>query len=231
LESGIAKTLKLKLGDQMTFEVAGEKITAPITSLRKLDWGSMRVNFFVIMPPAQLKNMPRSWITAYYQPPTEESLDYQLTQSYPNLTVVDVAASLRQIQEVVDKLGAALGLLFSFTITAAILVLVASISATQDERYRNVALLKAVGASRSTLAQIANAELFMIGLLSGTLAGLAASAAAWALGHFVLEIEFYGFAKALGLGTVFGVTACFLAGYRFQKKIQNATALECLREM
>jgi putative ABC transport system permease protein len=230
LEIGIAKSLKLKLGDRMTFEVAGEKITAPITSLRKLDWGSMRVNFFVIMPAAQLKDMPRSWITSYYQAPTQDSLDYQLTQSYPNVTVVDVAASLQQIQEVVDRLGSALGLLFSFTITAAILVLVASISATQDERYRNAALLKAVGASRLTLAKIANVELIIIGLLSGALAGLAASVAAWALGRFVLEIEFYGFAKAIGLGVLFGVTACYLAGYRFQRKIQNATALECLRE-
>ena len=231
LETGIAKTLQLKLGDRLTFEVAGEKITAPITSLRKLDWGSMRVNFFVIMPPAQLKGMPQSWITSYYQSPDHESLDYQLTQSYPNLTVVDVAASLQQIQEVLNRLASALSLLFTFTIAAAILVLVASISATQDERYRNAALLKAVGASRQILAHIAYAELILIGLLAGTLAGLAAGAAAWALGRYVLEIEFHAFGQSIGMGIVFGVTACVLAGYRFTRRIQNATAVECLREI
>jgi putative ABC transport system permease protein len=159
METGIAKTLKLKLGDQLTFEIAGEIITAPITSLRKLDWGSMRVNFFVIMSPAQLQSSPQSWITSYYQPPKQDSLDFQLSQAYPNLTIVDVSASLQQIQEVLNKLSSVLGLLLSFTITAAILVLMSAIAATQDERYKNAALLKALGASRNTLSNIANVNL------------------------------------------------------------------------
>ncbi|CAM3702151.1 ABC transporter permease [Polynucleobacter arcticus] len=230
IEMGIAKTLKLKLGDQMTFELAGERVTAPITSLRKLDWSSMKVNFFVIMPPAMLENMPQSWITSYYQGAGVEGLDYQLAQTYPNLTIVDVATSLRQIQDVLDRLSSVLGLLFTFTIAAAVLVLVAAIAATQDERFRSAALLKAVGASRHLLGKIALAELLVIGVLAGTLAGLAAAMAAWALGHFVLEIEFRAFAQSLVMGIAFGISACLLAGYRFQRKIQTATAMECLRE-
>ncbi|WP_216139207.1 ABC transporter permease [Polynucleobacter sp. MWH-Berg-3C6] len=230
MEVGIAKTLKLKMGDELTFEVAGEKITAPITSLRKLDWGSMRVNFFVIMPPAQLSALPQSWITSYYQAPEQEALDFQVSQAYPNLTVVDVSASLKQIQDVLNKLSAALGLLFAFTIAAAVLVLVAAISATQDDRYRNAALLKAIGASRDTLASIARVELLVIGFVAGTLAGLAAGAAAWALGRYVMEIEFNAFGQSLLMGVCFGVLACLAAGYRFGQKIQSATAIECLRE-
>jgi putative ABC transport system permease protein len=231
LEVGIAKTLKLKLGDQMTFELAGERVTAPITSLRKLDWGSMKVNFFVIMPPVMLAEMPQSWITSYYQSAEIDGLDYQLAQSYPNLTIVDVATSLRQIQDVLDRLSSVLGLLFTFTIVAAILVLVAAIAATQDERFRSAALLKAVGASRYLLGKIALAELLIIGVLSGALAGATAGIAAWALGYFVLEIEFNAFAQSLIMGICFGVFACLVAGFRFQRKIQSATAMECLREL
>ena len=231
LEAGIAKTLKLKLGDQMTFELAGEKVTAPITSLRKLDWSSMKVNFFVLMPPAMLEQMPQSWITSYYQDAAIEGLDYRLAQAYPNLTIVDVATSLRQIQDVLDRLSSVLGLLFAFTIAAAILVLVAAIAATQDERFRSAALLKAVGASRALLRKIALAELLIIGVLAGALAGLAAGLAAWALGRFVLEIEFNAFTQSLAMGISFGVVACLLAGFRFQRKIQTATAMECLREI
>jgi putative ABC transport system permease protein len=230
METGIAKTLKLKMGDLLTFEVAGEKITAPITSLRKLDWGSMRVNFFVIMPPAQLSALPQSWITSYYQAPNQEVLDFQMSQTYPNLTIVDVSASLKQIQDVLNKLSAALGLLFAFTIAAAVLVLMAAISATQDERYRNAALLKAIGASRKTLASIARVELLVIGILAGTLAGIAAGIAAWALGRYVMEIEFNAFGQAILMGISIGVLACLAAGYRFGQKIQGATAIECLRE-
>jgi putative ABC transport system permease protein len=120
--------------------------------------------------------------------------------------------------------------LFAFTIAAAILVLVAAIAATQDERFRSAALLKAVGASRYLLGKIASAELLIIGVLAGTLAGLAAGIAAWALGRFVLEIEFNAFAQSLAMGIGFGITACLLAGYRFQRRIQTATAMECLRE-
>jgi putative ABC transport system permease protein len=218
------------LGDQLTFEVAGEKISAPITSLRKLDWGSMRVNFFVIMPPAQLQALPQSWITSYYQEPQQESLDFQLSQSYPNLTIVDISASLQQIQEVLNKLSSVLGLLLAFTLAAAILVLMTAIAATQDERYKNAALLKALGASRQTLANIANIELVMVGLVSGALAGLFSGIAAWVLGRYVMEIQFNAFGQAILMGVFFGVIACLASGFRFQRRIQKATAIECLRE-
>jgi len=92
IETGIAKTLKLKMGDTLSFEMAGQQVTAPITSLRKLDWGSMRVNFFVIMPPALLNSLPQSWITSYYQPSNQDSLDFQMSRQFPNLTIVDVSA-------------------------------------------------------------------------------------------------------------------------------------------
>jgi putative ABC transport system permease protein len=114
-------------------------------------------------------------------------------------------------------------------VIAAVLVLIAAISATQDERFRNAALLKALGASRKVLARIANIELLIIGAVAGSLAGIAAGAAAWALGRYVLEIEFNAFIQALFMGLVFGISSCLLAGYRFQKKIQSATAIECLR--
>jgi putative ABC transport system permease protein len=230
VETGIAKTLGLKLGDQLAFEIAGETVSAEITSLRSLEWGSMRVNFFVIMPPVLLQDLPQSWITAYYQPPTIEVLDFRLTQHYPNITVVDVANSLQQIQDVLNRLGAALGLLFTFTIAAAILVLFAAISATQDERFRDAALLKAVGASSPVLAAIASIELAIVGGLAGLLGGFAAALAAWALGYFVLEIEFNSFASSIAMGLAFGLIACAIAGYQFQRKIQRATAMDCLRE-
>lgn len=230
IETGIAKTLKLKIGDTLTFEVAGQQVTAPITSLRKLDWGSMRVNFFVIMPPALLGSLPQSWITSYYQPGNQGSLDFQMSQRFPNLTIVDVSSSLAQIQGVLNKLSAALGLLFGLTVIAAMLVLVAALSATQDQRYRNAALLKAIGASRKILGEISLFELLLIGLLAGTLAGLSSGLAAWLLGHYVLEIDFNAFGQALAMGVLFGVTASLAVGYRSQQKNQSATAIECLRQ-
>ena len=106
----------------------------------------------------------------------------------------------------------------------------AAIAATQDERFRSAALLKAVGVTQKVLGSIAAVELMIIGLLAGILGGLAAGIATWALGHFVLEIEFNAFTQALGMGIGFGVLTCGLAGFRFCQKIQKASAIECLRE-
>lgn len=153
-----------------------------------------------------------------------------MSKAYPNLTVVDISASLGQIQDVLNKLSAALGLLFALTLAAGILVLMAAMTATQDQRYRNAALLKAIGASRTILTKISRFELLVVGLLAGLLAGLASGLAAWMLGRYVLEIEFNAFGQALLMGLVFGALSSLAAGYRFQKKIQNATAIECLRE-
>jgi putative ABC transport system permease protein len=190
----------------------------------------MRVNFFVIMPPALLSTMPQSWITSYYQSPNLESLDFQISQAYPNVTMVDVSASLQQIQEVLNKLSTALGLLFVFTLLASMLVLMTAMASTQDERYRNAALLKAIGASKEMLRHIALIELLVIGATAGVLAGISSGVAAWCLGRYVMDIEFNAFIQAIALGLVLGLMSTMLAGYRFQQRIQGTTAVQCLRE-
>jgi putative ABC transport system permease protein len=136
---------------------------------------------------------------------------------------------LRQIQEVLNRLANALGLLLAFTLCAAILVLFAVLGATQDDRFRDAALLKAMGASKQTLRQLVFMELAAIGLLSGLLGGLAASATTWALGRYLLEIEFYSFFTAIALGIAIGLIVSFLAGLGLQRKIQTASTMECLR--
>ena len=229
IESGIAKTLGLSLGDQMSFDIAGQTITAPITSMRKLDWGSMQVNFFVIFPPEALKSFPQSWITSYHQAKNLDSLDIQLAQRYPNLTIVDIDNSLRQIQEVLNRLANALGLLLAFTLCAAVLVLFAVLGSTQDDRFRDAALLKAMGTSKKTLRQLVFMELTTIGLLSGLLGGLAASVSTWALGRYLLEIEFYSFASAIALGMLIGLLVSLIAGAQLHRKIQSASTMDCLR--
>lgn len=107
VEEGLAKTLHLKLGDKLTFDIAGQTVSAPITSLRKLEWGSMQVNFFVILNPKAMVNTPQTWITAFRLPPSQSNLGNQLTRDFPNLTVVDIGIIIQQLQDVVDQVVAA----------------------------------------------------------------------------------------------------------------------------
>ncbi|MBC8118368.1 MAG: FtsX-like permease family protein, partial [Burkholderiaceae bacterium] len=121
IEEGIAETLGIKLGDALTFDIAGQRVTARATSLRKVNWDSMRANFFVIMPPSLLKDMPASFIGAFHLPAAQSRLTGDLLQQFPNLTVIDMTAIFLQVQVVIDQVIAAVEFLFLFTLVAGIL--------------------------------------------------------------------------------------------------------------
>ncbi len=234
IESGIAKTLQLKLGDQLIFDIAGLPIQAKITSIRQLDWGSMRVNFFAILPPSLMSEMPQTWITAYRQVARQDNqlpIDIALVAKYPNITVVDIESALNQVQDVLDRLSAAIELLFVFTIAAGVLVLIAALGATQDERLKDAALLKALGASRAQIQKSFFTELLVIGFVSGALAGAGAIAVGWSLAQFVFEISFPLPWAVFLYGAIFGMVICCIGGLWLQRKISNTSSVEVLRQI
>ena len=156
IEEGIAETLGIKLGDSLKFDIAGQLVTARATSLRKVNWDSMRANFFVIMPPSLLKDMPASFISAFHLPASQSNVTGELLQQFPNLTVIDMTAVFRQVQAVIDQVIAAVEFLFVFTLAAGVLVLYAALASSRDERVREAGLLRALGASRRQLVARAN---------------------------------------------------------------------------
>ena len=160
----------------MLFDVAGQQVEAAVTSIRRVDWDTMRVNFFAILTPAALADMPQSWITSFYLPPGKEPVLPALVREFPNLTVFDVGAILRQLQSVLNEVGRAVQLLFLFTLAAGVLVLAAALTATRDERMREAAVLRALGATRRQLARSQRIELWAVGGLAGLLAAAGASA-------------------------------------------------------
>jgi putative ABC transport system permease protein len=189
MESGIADTLHLKMGDKITFDIAGQTVDVDITSIRGVDWDSMRANFFAMLSPSVLATAPQSWITSFHLPPGQEKLLPQLVQSYPNLTVFDVSAILKQLQSVLDQVVQAVQLLFAFTLAAGVLVLAAALAATRDERVREAAVLRALGATRRQLARAQRIELLALGGLAGLLGAAGAAAIAWALSRQVFDFD------------------------------------------
>ncbi|HWJ96404.1 MAG TPA: FtsX-like permease family protein, partial [Telluria sp.] len=176
VEQGIAKTLGLKLGDVMRFDMAGLPVEAKITSLRKLEWGSMRANFFVVINPAAMANAPTTYMTAFHLPQRGAALANTLTREYPNLTVIDVSGIIRQLQEVLDQVVTAVEFLFLFTLASGVLVLYAALMGSQAERTREAGLLRALGATKKQLAQAQRIEFVLVGGLSGLLAASGAAA-------------------------------------------------------
>ncbi len=188
VEEGIATTLGLKLGDRLQFDVAGVQTESRITSLRKVDWSSMRANFFVMYPVASLPDVPLTYMAAF-KGPAQAGFDNALVQQFPNITSVDMRATLQQVQTVIDQVIRAVEFLFAFTLAAGLMVLMAAVTATRDDRTREFAIMRALGASSRLLTQVQRAELWGVGMLAGFMASSAAMGVGWAMAHFAFEFN------------------------------------------
>ena len=229
VEEGLAKTLNLHLGDRLRFDIAGQQVEAPITSLRKLEWGSMRVNFFVIINPAAMKDTPQTWITAFHLPKDKSSFANALTRNYPNLTVVDVGSIIKQLQDVLDQVVAAVEFLFLFTLASGVLVLYAALVGSQDERVRESSLLRALGATKRQLSQSQRIEFALVGGLAGVLAASGAVAVGWTLATFVFDFP-WNFSPLTWLaGLVAGSICAFIGGAVGLRNVLKQPPLQSLR--
>lgn len=190
VEQGLAETLGLHVGDRLSYQLGGETLTGAITSLRKLEWNSMRVNFFVIMPPMALQHGQASFITSFYLPPAALGFTNDLSRAFPNLTVIDVGMVLKQLQDTLDQVARAVAALFGLSLVAGLIVLYAGIEASADQRRRELALMRALGGRRRQLRRAMAAEFVTLGAASGLLAGCAAAGIAWALGRWVFHLAY-----------------------------------------
>ena len=237
IESGLADTLGLKLGDALTFDVAGEAMTARISDFRKVNWASMRVNFFAMFPVAALPDLPITYIAAFRAPNllvTDEnglqrSLDNQLSRRFPNITNIDTTATLAQVQRILDQVIGAIEFLFAFSVIAGLVVLFSAISHTRAERTREYAILRAMGASGALLRQVQRAELVGIGALAGGLASSAAVVVGWSLAKWVFEFPWVPPWWVPLAGALAGACLALMAGWWRLRDLLNTPAWQTLR--
>ncbi len=229
LEDGIAKALGVGVGDKLTFDAAGSAFTAEITSLRKVDWDSFNVNFFVVSPPGLLEKYPASYVTSFYLPPGNVELLNALVKQFPNFLLIDVAQVLGQVQTMITQVSRAVQFVFLFTLLAGLVVLYAAIASTQDERLYQATIMRTLGASRAQLARANLAEFAVIGALAGLIAVAGANALGYVLAQRVINVG-YEFSYVLWgfgiLGTVLGV---MLAGHLGTRHVLRIAPLRVLR--
>ena len=233
VEEGLAQTLALKLGDELRFDVGGVTAQGRITSLRKVDWSSMRVNFFVMFPTATLADVPLSFIAAYRAPDGPgggAAFDNALARDFPNITNIDVSASIAQVQRVLDQVVRAVEFLFGFTLAAGLVVLFAAVTATREARAREFAVMRALGASGKLLAQVQRAELLGVGLLAGVLASTAAMAVGWALARYVFEFSWSASPWVPLAGGAAGALLALAAGWWGLREVLRRPVVQTLRQ-
>ena len=228
VEEGLAQTLGLKLGDRLRFDIAGQPREGRITSLRKVDWASMRVNFFVLFPVADMPGLPVTYIAAFRAPPVK-GFDNALSRQFPNVTNVDVSASLGQVQRVLDQVVRAVEFLFGFTLATGLVVLFAAVTATREARAREYGLMRALGASASLLAKVQRTELLGVGALAGLLASLAALAVGWALARWAFEFDWQAPAWVPLAGMAAGALLALAAGWWGLRGVLERPVVQTLR--
>ena len=231
LEEGIAETLGVKLGDALTFDIAGSKVTAKVTSLRKVDWDSFRVNFFALFPPGPLDAMPATYISAFRAPDSNNAWLPALVQKYPNILVIDIGEIVRQVQGIMDSVSRAVEFVFLFTLAGGLLVLQAAIAATQDERKFDAAILRTLGASQRQLVTVQVAEFLLLGALAGLVAAVGATTIGWALADRVFKIPFEANPLVFAYGLFGGALAVTLAGWLGTRATARQPPLAVIRNL
>jgi putative ABC transport system permease protein len=231
VEQEFADNLGWKLGDRIAFDIAGQPFEATITSLRTVEWESFRPNFFVIASPGALDGYPASHITAVVVPPQATRFTADLVAAFPNLTVIDIDAVLTQVRDTADQVSTVVEVVFWFSFAAGLLVLMAAVSASQDERLLEGAVMRVLGGSRRQLRMAQASEFAVIGLLSGLVAALAASLLAGVIATRVFELPWEPDWKMALVGAALGATAALLAGLFATRRVLDAPPSVTLREL
>ncbi len=233
MEQGIAESLKLKLGDALTWDIAGTELTATITSLRKVDWDSFRPNFFTLFAPGAIDGMPQTWMGAIRVPTGPQSAQWlaALVQRYPNVLAIDVGEIVHQVQAIIEQVARAIEFVFLFTLIGGLLVLQAAIAATQDERKFDAAILRTLGASEAQLTPALVAVFLVLGALAGLRAAAGASATGYFLSDRVFQIPFTLNPLVWLYGIGAGALAVTLAGWLGTRGTMRHPPLEVIRQL
>jgi putative ABC transport system permease protein len=229
VEVDFGQELGVKMGDEISFDIAGEPVKATVTSFRTVEWDTFRPNFFMVFSTATLEGYPASYITALYAKDEDSTKLIELMREFPSVTIIDLEASLAQVRDVMDKASLAVQTVFLFTIFAGLAVLWAAVQSSLDERSFESAILRTLGASRGRVLSGVVIEFMAIGLLAGLLASTGASLAAWHLAVNVYELE-YHFSSVLWLaGPLLGIIFVGLSGLIATWRVVTHSPVSVLR--
>ena len=231
VEQDFGRELGVKMGDELSFDIAGESVSATVTSFRTVEWDTFRPNFFMMFSPSALEGYPSSYISALYAGPDDDKKLLELMRKFPSVTVIDLDASLAQVRDVMDKASLAVQAVFLFTLFAGLAVLWAAVQSSLDERSFESAILRTLGASRSRVLSGVVVEFVAIGLLAGLMASSGASLAAWHLAVNVYELEFH-FSPTLWLaGPILGMLFVGFSGMIATWRVVTHSPLTALRSV
>ena len=228
MDADWARHLHVAMGDTLTFNLAGRELTLKVASLRTVKWQSFEPNFFLVTPPGTLDGFPATWITAIHLG-NDDAVALDLLKQFPNLTIVNVGVIIGAVEDLLRHAALALAAVFSLALVAAALVLLAALQAVRDERVRELALLRVMGARRRQLLIALTMEFTALGAVSGTTAGLIAAGTGYALGRWVLGLDAPFDAWLVLAGAVAGAAGIGLTGLAATRGLTHVSPARALR--
>jgi putative ABC transport system permease protein len=230
VSSEYQEALGLKLGDELSFDIAGEPLSVRVASIRKVRWDSFRPNFFLVFPPGLLDGAAGTYMTSVYLTAAQRPALVDLVRQFPTVSVFDVDAILKQIRDIMDRASLAVQYVFLFTLVAGVVVLLAAVQSTRDERRYESAMLRTLGASRGTVLQGVAAEFSALGFLSGTLAAFGATAVGWILARRLFSLDFAFDPWVWVVGLLCGTILVGVSGTLATRRVVNTPPIVTLRD-
>ena len=229
VERGLAQALGIRMGDVLTFDIAGAPVSATVTSLRSVDWDSFNVNFFVVAPPGLFDRHPASYVTSFHLVSGRTQFLNDLVKAFPNIVLIDIAQALSQVQRMMDQAALAVQFVFLFTLVAGLVVLYAAVASTQDERVYQATLLRTLGASRGQIHRAHLAEFALIGAIAGFVAAAAATGLAYFIAHRFLQLEYAPDPAVWLIGIAGSALGVAFAGWIVTRRVLTVPPLAVLR--
>lgn len=211
IEKDLAARFHLKVGDTLSYMIAGDTVTAKILNIRTVKWNSLDVNFFVIFNETALKNYPKSWVTSFYLSPENISFEKELVAAFPNLTIIDTTHLIKQLQAFIEKIIFLVQGVFVFVLIAGILILYTVVISLKFAQKTEVKIQRYLGATTKRLLQDKLLEILLLGSLVGAIAALFASGIEWLLSLYIFDINFHFNIALLIIGIISGLSCYFLA--------------------
>ena len=229
LEEDLRRAIGLELGDSITYAIGGEQLTVRLTSTRRVQWDSFRPNFFMVLSPGAADQFAHTYITSLFVPPEQRKVTVDVVRHFPSVSVIDVGAVLDQVRRSMDRAALAVQYVFLFTLAAGVMVLLAAIQSTRDERMFESAVLRTLGARRSVVLQGVAAEFTTLGLLAGLLAAVGAASIGYVLATRLFRLEYSPSLMLWIGGLVAGALLVGISGTLAVRSVVNQSPVATLR--